>query len=232
MGYKYVEYRGKFERGHDVYNIGICDDGEHICSAIENMVLDYGREKGVNIEVQVWYTGEGLCKYLKEENFLDILFLDIELFELNGIQVGQFIRNELEDRQMQIVYISGEASYAHRLFKTQPMDFLVKPVTREDVNEVLDLAFKILGDNNDKFEFQCGKDYYFIPYGEIIYFVSEGRKIKIVTQYGEKEFYGKLKDIISDLPKNFIMIHQSFVINQKHVLRYTYETVELLGESY
>jgi len=94
---------------------------------------------------------------------------------------------------MQIIYISGKSSYAQELFKTQPMDFLVKPITQEDIEETLDLAIKILRKNIGKFEFQIGFDFYYISFGDILYFSSEGRKIKIFTIHGEKEFYGILK---------------------------------------
>lgn len=56
-------------------------------------------------------------------NRVDLLFLDIELVQNNGIAVGNFIRNELEDMQTRIVYISSKESYAMQLFKVQPLDF-------------------------------------------------------------------------------------------------------------
>ena len=37
-----------------MYNIGICDDGENICTAIENMLLRYAEEKTVQVEVQMF----------------------------------------------------------------------------------------------------------------------------------------------------------------------------------
>ena len=116
-----------------MYNIGICDDGENICASIENMILQYAEEKKIKTDIKLWYSGEGLCNFLKQGGHLDILFLDIELFELTGIEVGSFIRNKMEDRGMQIIYISGKSSYAQKLFKTQPMDFLVKPITRQQM---------------------------------------------------------------------------------------------------
>ena len=119
-----------------------------------------------------------------------MLFLDIELWKMTGIEAGSFIRNRLEDRRLQIVYISGKASYAWSLFKTQPLDFLVKPIRQEQVDEVLDLAVKILGRNETKFAYQSGRDYYYISYGDIRYFVSEGRKIRIVTTQGKRSFTG------------------------------------------
>ena len=117
-----------------MYNIGICDDGKNICSSLEEMILQYAEKINIPVEIKIWYTGEGLCDYLKERQQIDILFLDIELFEMTGIQAGDFIRNRLEDRGMQIIYISGKSSYARELFKTQPMDFLVKPITQQNIN--------------------------------------------------------------------------------------------------
>lgn len=208
-------------------NIGICDDGREICAAMEEQILRYAKEKGITVETKVWYTGEGLCDYVRQGGIVDILFLDIELFQMSGIEAAGFIRERLEDRRMQIIYISGKASYALQLFKTQPLDFLIKPVSEEAVFEALTLAVKILQRDTEKFEYRNGRDYYYISCGEILYFASEGRKIKIMTLRGEKEFYGKMKDLSGRLPEGFLIIHQSYAVNKAHVLRYTYETVEL-----
>lgn len=211
-----------------MYNIGICDDSQDTCNFIEDMILQYTKEKKILTETQVWYSGEALCSYLHQGNHLDMLFLDIELLRQNGIEVGSFIRNQLEDREMQIIYISAESSYAQRLFKTQPLDFLIKPIMQPQLYEVLELAFKVHKKNTEKFEFQKGKDYYYIFFREISYFVSNGRKIKIVTSNGTEEFYGKLKDIEKRLSKDFIMIHQSILVNKMYIKRYTYESVIML----
>lgn len=208
-------------------NIGICDDGENICSSIENMLLQCAKEKKIQIDTFVWYTGEGLKEYLERGNQLDILFLDIELFQMSGIEVGKFIRNQLDDMGMQIVYISGKASYARQLFKTQPLDFLVKPVTKDQISDVLEAALKVLKRKNEKFEFRLGKDYYYVPMGNIVYFVSEGRKVKIVTLKESFEFYGRLRETIRLLPEDFVVIHKSYIVNRKYIFRYTYEMVEL-----
>lgn len=213
--------------GYVMYNIGICDDGIHICSSIEDMILLYAEKNKLKTAVKVWYTGEELCKYLEQGGHLDILFLDIELYRLSGIEVGDFIRNGMEDRGMQIVYISGEPGHARKLFKSQPMDFLVKPIARQQIWDSLDLAVKLLEKNSEKFEFQNGRDYYYVPYGEIIYFESVGRKIKIAAMGAEKEFYGGIRNLENKLPKEFFPIHQSYIINKTHVVRYTYETVEM-----
>lgn len=211
-----------------MYYVGICDDGQNICSSIENMVMKYAKERTIKMEIEIWYTGESLWEYLKSGNSIDILFLDIELLELSGIQVATLIRNCLNNRQMQIIYISGKNSYAQELFKTQPMDFLIKPIDSQSIRKSLDLAIEILDKNSKKFQFQNGKEYYYIPFGEIMYFTSQGRKIVMVCINGEKSFYGKLKKIVQDLPLYFITIHQSYIVNPKFIARYTYEMIELV----
>lgn len=210
-----------------MYKIGICDDGNSTCAFIENVILQYAEGKKISIETHVWYTGEELCEYLRQGHKLDLLFLDIELFELSGMDVGAFIRTELEEWIMQIVYISSKQSYAQQLFQTQPMDFLVKPISEVQIEKSLELAWKILGKNVKKFEFQSGSEYYRIPYGEILYVCSEGRQIMVRTTHGEIRFYGKLNDVRQNLTEDFIDIHKSFAVNKKYIWQYTYSMVEL-----
>lgn len=211
-----------------MYTIGICDDGENVCTAIEKMLLQYAKEQNIRVDTNVWYSGEGLRDYLEAGNHLDILFLDIELFKMTGIEVGNYIRKQLDDIGMQIVYISGKSSYAQQLFKTQPLDFLVKPISQMQINETMETAVRIIKKKEERFEFQQGKEYYYVPMGDIVYFGSEGRKIKVVTMKSTFEFYGRLKEIAKRLPEEFIVIHQSYIVNRDYVFRYTYEMVELV----
>lgn len=209
-----------------MYRVGICDDAESVCASLEEMVLRFSRDNEVHIETEIWHTGEKLYDHLKDGGEIDILFLDIELYEMSGIEVGGFIRSSLEDRRMQIVYISGKASHALELFQTQPMDFLIKPVTQEQIDRCLRLALKLIVRNNKRFTYRNGKEYFYVSYGEILYFASEGRKVKIITDHGEREFYGKLKEVLKELPEQFLVIHKSFAVNRERVFRYTYESVE------
>lgn len=217
------------KRGDIMLRIAICDDGENICTSIENMIIQCAEEQNIQIETNVWYTGEGLRDHLETGNHPDLLFLDIELFKMTGIEVGNYIRKQLDDMGMQIVYISGKPSYAQQLFKTQPLDFLVKPITQEQINDTIETAVRILKKRNEKFEFQAGKDHYYVPMGDIVYLASEGRKIKAVTAKETFEFYGRLREITKRLPEEFIAIHQSYVVNKEYIFRYTYETVELVN---
>ena len=212
-----------------MYNIGICDDGKNICTDIEKKLLQCAKERNIQIDTKVWYSGEGLRDFLEAGNHLDILFLDIELFKMTGIEVGNYIRKQLDDMGMQIVYISGKSSYAQQLFKTQPLDFLVKPISQMQINDTMETALRIIKKKEERFEFQQGKEYYYVPMGDIVYLESRGRKIRVVTMKESFEFYGKLKEAAKRLSEDFIVIHQSYIVNREYVFRYTYEMVELVN---
>ncbi len=125
-----------------MYRVGICDDDKILCSLLEEQIQGLSAELLVKFEIEVWYSGEGLECDLKKGVELDILFLDIELLQKNGIEIGAFIRDEMGDTDTHIVYISSKQGYAMELFKMQPLEFLVKPISAVQLKEVLERSMK------------------------------------------------------------------------------------------
>lgn len=225
---KNVEYKAKTIGGYDMFHIGICDDEKETCTQLEEWCYEYGKKNGLDIEVYVWYTGEALCNDIaNKKNQLDILFLDIELISTDGIKVGKFIRNELENFEVAIVYISSKNTYAMNLFRIQPIEFLIKPIGKEKLEEAIICGVKLYERKNQVFEYYVKGYNYKVPYKEIIYFYSENKKINIVLKNEEMQFNGKLKDIAKVVPHNFILIHQSYLINLDFVIECSYELVKM-----
>ncbi|HIV91857.1 MAG TPA: LytTR family DNA-binding domain-containing protein [Candidatus Eisenbergiella stercoravium] len=204
----------------------ICDDEKATCSDLENLLLKYAKEKRVFLTAEVFYSGDTLLDYLKRER-TDILFLDIELPGMDGVSVGKYIREIMEDDTIFLVYISSKEHYALQLFQNHPFDFLIKPLEQEKVYHVLDNIYRAAGKNNSSFEFQNYNDRFRIAYNDILYFQSEGRKINIVLKKEIKTFYGKLSEIEKRTPGNFLKIHKSYLINRNYVKEFTYEWVKM-----
>ena len=76
-----------------MYRIGICDDEKSTCGELEGLIQKYGIEHGLNLDVNVWYSGESLCNYLKTEEVPDLLFLDIELFKMTFLPGYSGLKN-------------------------------------------------------------------------------------------------------------------------------------------
>lgn len=198
--------------------VAICDDFIEICNIIESFIVNYRLNKGVNIEVDIFYSGEKLISALKNEEYYNLIFLDIELKDISGIQVGRYIRENLSNYDTKIVYISAEKKHAMNLFRIQPMDFLIKPIFEEDVNRILDLTIQLRNQTNDIFTFKSGRITISIIVKKIIYFESSGRVIKMVCDDELYTFYHKLDEVEKELlNSNFLRIHRSYLVNFDHI---------------
>jgi len=212
-----------------MYNIGICDDERDTCADIADKIYEYDRKNKIGIEVSIWNTGEELYRDMMKNQPIDLLFLDINLVSTNGIQIGKLIRQELENQDISIAYISSQSSYALELFKIHPIDFLIKPVSVQDIQDTIDEALRLYNRNNKVFEYKANGYNCKIPYRDIIYFYSENKKINMVTVDTTIQFTGKIKDLTGMMPGNFIQIHQSYIINMNHMNECSYELVKMNG---
>ena len=102
----------------------ICDDEFSTCVQLENYIEKYSQEHFIKADIDVFYDGESLCEYLKSSSSVDLLFLDIELPKCNGVEVGKYIREKLNNEIVQIAYISAKTEYAMELFDYRPINFL------------------------------------------------------------------------------------------------------------
>ena len=205
-----------------MFSIAICDDEEFVCSEIERYLEPLVKTKKVKTEV--FYSGEKVYEALLKGDYFDLIFLDIELKTLNGVDVGKKIRDELQNERIHIVYISAESKYAMDLFEVRPLHFLIKPISKEKVLLNVEKAMRLTDAYEDYFE-SHGQSLLRIPYADILYFESNERKIKIHTvgNNNEYEIYGKLNEIKKEAPLGFIRIHQSFLVNYIYIRHWQYE---------
>lgn len=208
------------------YHVGICDDAKSVCTDMERYIYEYFKQIEDSVEVYSWNTGEECCKDLDKDVHIDILFLDIELPEKNGVMVGKHIREELSDNYMQIVYISSKMNYAMELFQVHPYDFLIKPIEQINVSNILEKI--LLVDKQDKrfYRYTYHRNQYKIPFGKIQYLMSRNKHIEIhMDDNSVQEFTGRLKTESEKLPSQFVMIGQSCIVNLKYVMECYYDHV-------
>lgn len=208
--------------------IAICDDEIGTCSDIENMILDFADSHALQIETEVFYSGETLYRFLKSECVFDLIFLDIQLLEMDGILVGKQIREQLKNEKVSIVYISSKETYAMHLFQVRPLDFLIKPITNEKMEVLLEKYIRLSEINKKEFFFKMGKAVCRLYLDEIFYFSCNGKKIEIFTNAGKREFYGTMGKVWGQVEgKGFLIIHKSYIVNMAYVLVYRYDSVQI-----
>lgn len=207
--------------------IAVVDDENIICSYVEQSLLNLSKKYGISIETDVFNSGEDLIKTIKE-TFYDVIFLDIKMKDLSGIDISRIIRNTMGNEAIQIIYISGNTEYTIEVFEYDPFHFLPKPLNNEKIENAFVKLIHKLRLKSEAFTYKVGHDSVKVAIKNILYF--ESNKRKIIIHYSDKkdEFYGSLENILQQLGKyNFLHIHKSYLVNPVHVHKCTYESVEM-----
>jgi len=214
--------------------IAICDDEMTICGSLETILINILTKLAINYEIDVFSTGEEICQKINDGANYDLMFLDIELAKekIGGIEIGNFIREVQNNHLMSIVYMSWHEKYAMQLFKIRPLDFLVKPLQADRIEEVVETYLKIAEFWSGNFTYQIGHDVFNEQIKNIVYFESVGRKLIIYLANGHnKEFYGTLKEVYQQqLEKyDFLFVHAKYVVNFDYIEQIKYNELTLVN---
>lgn len=208
--------------------IAICDDEIGTCSQLEDMIAGYARGRGLKIETEVFYSGETLYRAIRDSCPFDLILLDIQLYQLDGVELGRRIREELNDEKVSIVYISSRETYAMSLFQVRPLDFLVKPITQEKMEDILDKFIRLKKLRKQEFYFHVGKSVCRLYLDEILYFACSGKKVEAHTSSECREFYGGMREVWQQVEgKGFWIIHKSYIVNSACVSVFSYDSLKL-----
>ena len=229
-------------------HIAICDDETKIGAELENALTKVFGKLNIRHDIDVFFSGEEFYKKIEAGAHYDLIFLDIEfakggktgagrspngelLAHATGIEVGRLIRDVLQNHLASIVYISWEKKYALQLFDIQPLNFLVKPLQYEKIEEVVRKYLVITGLWSGEFTYKIGHDTFKAQVKDIIYLESYDRKLVLHLSGGKKEeFYGSIKEAYDQLKRfDFLFIHKSYVVNYDYVTALKFNQVLLIG---
>lgn len=197
--------------------IAICEDQIDVCFYLEDIIKKACEQLREIAMIDIFSNVFEMKKELKQKTVYHLLFLDIELRDGTGIDIGHFLRDTMGDNITQLVFVSGKNGYDRQLFDLCPIGFLEKPIVYERLITVLKRYLRIYG-KNGKFHYKLGKDLFFINLSEILYFKSEGKKVIIKRMKSTEAFLGALKDVKSQVSKgNFFMPNRSYLVNYQYV---------------
>lgn len=206
--------------------IVIIDDEEDSVSLLHIQLKKYCTEIG-NV-----HTFNSPLKALSEIEFInpDLVFLDIEMPELNGFQFLE----KLFPITFNVVFITAYNEFAIKAFRFSALDYLVKPICVEDLTEAVKKAFnfgKATADQLHMFRNQLNakqidkiavsslSGIVFIRLDDILYAEASSNYSILVLNNNEKVIVSKtLKDVQEILEEhNFFRIHRQFIINLNKV---------------
>ena len=214
--------------------VAICDDEIAIGAELERALIEIFNQRKIECEIDVFFTGEDLCRKMESGAHYDLIFLDIEFAkdDVNGVEIGRLIRDEHQNFLTSIVYISWEKKYALDLFDILPLNFLLKPLEREKIEKVIEKYMKIVGLWVGEFTYKKGHDTFKVSIKDIIFLESRDRKLILYLAGGRKEeFYGSLKEVYKEQLQrfDFLFIHAAYVVNYDYVAVVKYNQLFLAG---
>lgn len=191
--------------------IAICDDDLIILNQTKKLIEDYKKK---DFDIYVYKSGEEL---LESKSIFDIIFLDIDMIGINGIETAKRIR--LYDKQVKIIYVTNYTDYTYSAFSVHAFGYLVKPIKEKDLHEQLNEALSYMVEYKEYLmEFITNEGLVRVDLNKIYYFEYESRKVLMRTNDKTYILKEKISDISTKMKEyGFEMPHKSFVVNLYNV---------------
>ena len=201
-------------------NIAVCDDEEFYLQKEQSIISGYMTEKGYEYNIDLFSSGK---EFLESENTeqYDIVFLDITMDEIDGIETAKRIR--ANHQKVYLVFVTAYITYSTEGYKVDASRYILKNdlMFEAAMEESLDSIIRKMEvpENKHTFSFQEGKRE--INLSDIIYIESNLHKLifHMNTPKNSQYFlYGKLDVIETAIGKaGLCRIHKSYLVNMKYV---------------
>jgi len=209
-------------KGGAMFRIAICDDEEIFRKNIYEIIMKYMDEKGCPCEVDEFASGKDFISLGINMAKYEIVFLDINMDEIDGLETAQEIRKVSSD--IFIVFVTAFVNYAVQGYSVNAIRYILK--NNENMTdlifECLDAISKAMKLTVQKKEFKFNEGIKNVPLELLLYIESKLHKLEFYImedRLNKYLLYGKLDEVEKELEdKAFLRIHQSYLVNMKHIV--------------
>ena len=210
-------------KGISTFNIAICDDVELWHQEIANSCKNFFDDKEVDLNFFSYYSGEEIVSERCRE--IDVLFLDIEMGKLSGLDAMRQIENIPNIKT--VVFITSHPEVAGYAYGFKPVGFITKPI---DVYELQTKLGEIYFRMNPEtiIEFSDNSRTYLLRKSDIIYVEADSSYSDIHSNQGEivvTHTLKKCEEVLQGQP--FLRVHKSFVVNLDYIKNMTSTEIKL-----
>lgn len=190
--------------------IAICDDEKIVLDSILKIVQAEFDRAHIKTQIQTFSDGLELLNKSRQDDF-DMIFLDIELEGINGIDIAKKLRESAYDRL--IIFITSFINYAVEGYGLNVFRFVLKSNMEMQLKECI--SSFIAMSNKKKIQVKSNE----LSINEIFYVASENHKIIIHLKNGKSiSVYSTLNDFEESVQSKFLYrIHQSYLVNVNYV---------------
>lgn len=217
--------------------ISILEDQQVEAQHLKSRLDKWSLQTNCELEISEYCSGEDFFEKNDKTTYpsFSVIFLDIQMKEMNGLDVAKKLRKEEYDGP--IIFLTAFREYVFHGYEVHAMNYLLKPVKEEPLFLCLDEITKDLCRNS--YLYRNKQDIISIPYKDILSFSSSMHYVDILTVSEHFCQYTTLNNIIEYLPKEFIRVHKSCIVNMAHIYKMSGSTIVLsnhmttqIGRSY
>lgn len=213
---------------NQIYKIAICDDQAVDRDYLSILCRTWGKRNGDTVELFEFTSAENFLFCYEDRKDYDILLLDIEMGEMDGISMARKLRQDNDT--VQIVFITGYSDYISDGYEVDALHYLMKPVKEEKLSMVLDRAAAKIARNGKMLNLNTGGELVRMPLYQIRYAEVNGNYITI---YGKEKVTVKmpLTELEKKLDHHFFRAGRSVLVNLAQIGRVTKKEIHLLDGS-
>ncbi len=201
--------------------VAICDDEERFAVELKQILDTLCFEADLCVDT----FNDGISLELSyKKNPYDVVFLDIEMEGINGIEVAERIRKINEETY--IIFVTSHVEYAIKGYEVNALRYLTKPVKQEKVLEVMRYIID-KKKNSRTISIRCEGESLLIEVSKILYIEAMDKYVKIYTEHDEYLVRSNLTEFEEKLKDYFVRIHRCFLVNPGKVFKYTKDKVTM-----
>lgn len=195
--------------------IAICDDTIIDRQVIEKYLSEFMAKTGTTFDISLFESGEELLSTLKKTSF-KVIFLDIYMLKLNGIDTAKEVRKF--DKDVQIIFITTSLDHAVSSYDVRALNYIIKPVSYAKIEKVLNLCQIESVKASKELEILTGKNFSRIKLASIMYAEMFKKVLTIHTTYGNIESRTSLENFeLLLMGSPFLRCHRSIVVNMDFI---------------
>ena len=198
--------------------IAICDDLEEERVILSRMLRNYARRQGLSLQVHFFVSGEELLQSVRRANACQVLFLDIYMPGISGVETARRLR--AAGYGASIVFATTSTDHGVDSFEVRASDYLVKPFRQEEVDRALDWCLEHMPEPLRSLSVYAEGETQEFPLASVLYIDVLGHQSHIHTLRQTVVVRKSLDDLerAVDSP-DFFRCHRSFLVNLNHAER-------------